>query len=174
MRDSGGQEPESRHWFTCCFLDDSRLDRRYGVIIKKHGKTFISAIAGVALVGALSACGSESTESSGSCPELDPAYVTSLNDTLVAYEQGETVTTGTSINVDIPSAGTMSWDLLVAAKLDASGQVGLWAFNTASGFVVPLNDAAIASMPDAAVTDGSAASGALNSPEGQAALACIQ
>ena len=99
--------------------------------------------------------------------------MSSLNDTLSAYEKGETVSSGTSTSVDMPGAGTMRWDVLLAAKLDKAGQPGLWAFNKASGFVVPLSNAAIAAMPDAAADNTAAISNALNSAEGIAAVACI-
>ena len=137
-------------------------------------KAAVTVASGILLLTTLTGCGSESTATSAnSCIPADQALITTLNDTLLAYEQGETVTNGTSMTVDLPGAGTMKWDVLVAAKLNKSGEAGLWAFNESAGFVIPLNQAAINSMPDAAADGGTAVNGALNSSEGKAALACI-
>jgi hypothetical protein len=125
----------------------------------------------------LTACSGDTTASEpdvvDACTAADPALMSSLNDTLSNYEKGETVSQGTSAPVDMPGAGTMRWDVLVAAQLDKANQPGLWAFNSASGFVVPLNAAAIAAMPDASADNTAAIANALNSTEGMAAVACV-
>lgn len=122
----------------------------------------------------LAACGGSSEPAATDCGPVDQAALTAINDTLAPYEQGETASGGTSVPVDLPGAGSMNWDLLVAAKLTKAGEPGLWALNQSAGFIVPLNQAAISAMPDAAVTDQSAISDAVNSAEGQAALACVK
>jgi hypothetical protein len=121
----------------------------------------------------LTGCSSGETEAATStCEDLDAAMVEEINFTLEAYGNGETITGGKVTQVEMAGAGTMPFVALIAAPLNKAGAVALWAEGE-GGFIVPLNQEAISAMPDAAVEDD-AVSQALNSPEGQATIACVQ
>jgi hypothetical protein len=136
----------------------------------------------IAMALTLAACGSTPPEVSYSeeaarldpCPIADAGLVDRLQGTLAAAQNGEVLSKATSKPVNLPGADGVTWEYLVGAKLLISGKPGLWAFNKAARYAgVPLNAAAIAAMPGAAVKDMAAVRTALNSPEAKAILACF-
>ena len=142
-----------------------------------------SLFAGVAVLG-LAACGG-----GGASPvACEPASAQAVNDirgTLEVYpEIGATLADGAQqVTVEVPVGGTTSeLRTLVAGTLQPSGEVGLWGLQylTNNGNYVgplPLNAAAIASMPEAAATVPEAAAAVQQVVGSEAAatvVACIK
>lgn len=105
------------------------------------------------------------------CQELSAAGVAEFNFTLDAYENGESITSGKLIPVNMEGAGTLPYVAMIAAKLNKAGTVALWAQGK-GGFIIPLNSSAFMAMPEAAA-EGDVSKWA-NSPEGQATIKCVK
>lgn len=131
-----------------------------------------TAALGVAGLLLLSGCSSGSETAPVACEELDAAVVEEINFVLEAYENGETITSGKIIQVQMEGAGTFPYVALIAAKLTQAGTVALWAQGEGN-FIVPLNEPAISATPEAAV-ESPVISQVLNSPEGQATIKCVK
>jgi hypothetical protein len=120
----------------------------------------------------LTACsgGGESETAPVACEELTAEEISEFNFVFEAYENGESISSGAITPVQMEGAGTSPYVAMIAAKLNKAGTVALWAEGE-GGFIVPLNEAAISAMPDAAAEED--VSQWLNSPEGQATIECV-
>jgi hypothetical protein len=136
-------------------------------------KSLIALGAAALAFTSLTACssGGETETAPVACEELPADEVAEFNYVFEAYENGESITSGAITPVQMEGAGTLPYVALIAAKLNKAGTVALWAQGE-GGFIVPLNEAAISAMPDAAAEGD--VSQWLNSSEGQATIACVQ
>lgn len=140
-------------------------------------------LVGVAVLG-LAACGGGDA-SPAACEPASAQAVNDIRGVLEVYpEIGATLADGAQqVAVEVPIGGTTSeLRTLVAGRLQPSGEVGLWGLQylTNNGNYVgplPLNAAAIASMPEAAATVPEAASAVQQVVASEAAatlVACIK
>ena len=144
----------------------------------------VVAVVGAAAVVMLAGCGG-SGSGPAVCTPANAKLVSSIRDTLAVYpEIGETLADGAqAVGIGQPyNNGAAEYRVLIAGRLQPSGQVGLWAAaynDTNDAFLgaQPINAAAMASMPDAVATEGDAAAlrQQIESSEvGKAAIACVK
>ena len=132
---------------------------------------------------ALGGCGGGGAASPATCVPADPEIVDMIQGVLAAYpEIGETLAGGAQ-QIAVSETrldGAVEYRVLVAGRLEPSGQIGVWAgaYNTTQDVLMgsqPANEAALASMPEVigpALADELFRLG--SSEAGNAVIACVK
>lgn len=140
------------------------------------------SVFGAIVVASVAGCGGGGSGDAG-CVPADSQAVTDIGVVLDAYPEFGASLSGNAqqvaASVPLPNGAGSEYSALIAAKLEPSGDVGVWGVltrqdNGAYLGIQPVNPAAVSVMPEAAPLDSSWSADVAASGPASAVVACVR